>query len=118
MTPDELKVPTAGENSQVPPVVGEGETPSAPPVPNLPAPPAPPVQDGKKENGKKAEKPKEIAKKDSDLVEGFFEQFPKAPSVLKVGNQLFLPMNSGAADYTASLLKVTVEVFENPNLTK
>ena len=60
---------------------------------------------------------KKTSKKDvTEEVSAFFKQYPKAPSVLKVGSLLYLPVHQGAANEYARRMLVEVEEITNPNL--
>ena len=66
---------------------------------------------------KEAKTAKKTAKKEvTDEVADFFKQYPDAPSVLKVGSLLYLPVHQGAANEYARRMLVEVEEITNPNL--
>lgn len=49
-------------------------------------------------------------------VEQFFEQYPLAPAVLRVGEDLYLPHARGAANSHAKRINQEVEEFANPSM--
>lgn len=54
----------------------------------------------------------------SSITGDFFTQNPSAPSVLKVGDTLFLTTSQSVADQYAAKCGMAVEVVLNPNLNK
>lgn len=58
---------------------------------------------------------KKTAKKEvADDVADFFKKYPDAPSVLKVGDCLYLSIHKGAASEYARRMELEVEEITNP----